>query len=80
MTSWGAFAREMQRHVAAFLDSLLRAAPAGGPVGGKAARIVAWALLTDVPFIRCEQLGADQHEEFLDALSVLLIGGLFGYR
>jgi hypothetical protein len=37
-------------------------------------------LLTDVPFIRCEQLGADQHEEFLDALSVLLIRGLFGYR
>ena len=40
----GPFAREMQRHVAAFLDSLLRAAPAGGLVGGKAARIVAWAL------------------------------------
>jgi AcrR family transcriptional regulator len=76
----GPFAREMQQYVTTFLDWLLRAAPSAGLFDETAAHVVAWSLLTDVPFTHCEQLRVVSHEEFLDVLSMLLMRGLLGYR
>jgi hypothetical protein len=76
----GPFARAMERYVGAFLAGLLRSAPTGGLLDQRAAHLVAWSLLTDVPYTHCEQLRVVSQDEFLDVLSMLLMRGLLGYR
>jgi AcrR family transcriptional regulator len=76
----GPFAREMQGYVAAFLDRLLQASPSRGAVDLRAAHLVLWSLLTDVPYTHCEQLRVVPHDEFADVLSLLVTEGLLGHR